>query len=473
MQFPVDYSDGLRYNVGDDSNTENTERTTTAAIYTLGCKVNQYESQEMLTRLSEAGYEITDAKDDADVYIVNSCTVTAESSRKTRQAVRRFKKEHPDAAVVLTGCYPQAFAEEAKRLTEADIVLGNRSNGELAERLEAYFADQQRIAATRPHERDDGYSGGVIQCFEGHTRAFIKIQDGCNRYCSYCIIPKARGFSRSKPLTDIEKEVALLAGNGYKELVFVGINLSAYGRDIGLTLCDALKIAERTPGIERIRLGSLEPDHITDEVIGRLRKLTKFCPQFHLSLQSGCDRTLKRMNRHYTANEYAALCEKLKAAFDDLSLTTDIIVGFPGETEEDFRETMVFAERIGFMKIHVFPFSPREGTPAFGYPDRVPNAVKEARCAALQTEADAMRETFLRQYVGKTVKVLFETAKGDLQHGYTKNYTPVAALSDGALTGEILPVKITEVKDGVCFGTVEFQCGIRNAELYKSLVKSS
>ena len=431
------------------------ERTTKAAIYTLGCKVNQYESQEMLSRLTKAGYLITDAKNDADVYIVNSCTVTAESSRKTRQAVRRFKKEHPDAAVVLTGCYPQAFPEEALPLTEADIILGNRSNNELIERLNAYFADRRRIAATRPHERGDGYTGGVIEAFDGHTRAFIKIQDGCNRYCSYCIIPKARGFSRSKPPEDIQKEVDLLARHGYKELVFVGINLSAYGRDIGLSLCDALAIAERAPGVERIRLGSLEPDHITDEVIARLQTLTKFCPQFHLSLQSGCDRTLKRMNRHYTAAEYAALCDKLRAAFADLSLTTDIIAGFPGETEEDFRETVAFAERIGFMKIHVFPFSPREGTPAFGYPDQVPNAVKEARCAALQATADAMREAFMRQYTGRTVKVLFETAKGDLQHGYTENYTPVTAFSGEPLTGTIRPVRITEIKDGVCLGTLD------------------
>ena len=423
-----------------------------AAVYTLGCKVNQYESQEMLCQLREHGYETVDEKEDADVYVVNSCTVTAESSRKTRQAVRRLKHEHPDAAVVLTGCYPQAFAEEVLSLQEADIILGNRSNGELAERLDAFFADRQRIAATKPHERDEAYSGGIITAFEGHTRAFVKIQDGCNRYCSYCIIPKARGFSRSKPPEAIREEVALLAQSGYREVVFVGINLSAYGREIGLDLCDALEIAEGTAGIERIRLGSLEPDHITDEMIGRMRSMTKFCPQFHLSLQSGCDRTLKRMNRHYTAAEYAALCEKLQAAFPDLSLTTDIITGFPGETEEEFEESVAFTRKIGFMKVHVFPYSPREGTPAANYADQIPRAVKEDRCARLQQAADAVREEYMKSYAGRTVEVLFETAKGRTQHGYTRNYIPVSVLSDAPLTGQLRDVSVKEVRDGVCAG---------------------
>ena len=424
-----------------------------AAVYTLGCKVNQYESQELLSLLRSGGYAVTDAGNDADVYVVNSCAVTAESARKTRQAVRRLKHEHPGAAVVLTGCYPQAFPEEASSLEEADVVLGNRSNGALLEKLNEHFARGERIAATRLHERGDPYCGGTITRFDGHTRAFVKIQDGCNRYCSYCIIPKARGFSRSKPLETVREEVAQLAEGGYKEAVFVGINLSAYGRDIGLSLCDALETAEQTEGIRRIRLGSLEPDHITDDVIERLRSLTKFCPQFHLSLQSGCDRTLKRMNRHYTAEEYASLCGKLRRAFPAASLTTDIITGFPGETEEEFAQTVAFAREIGFMKVHVFPFSPREGTPAFSYPDRVPNAVKEARCAALQRAADELRAGILRGYVGKTVEVLFETAKGRRQQGYTDAYVPVAVYADEPLTGRILPVRI-ETAGEVCEGAI-------------------
>ena len=424
-----------------------------AAIITLGCKVNQYESQEMLDRLKDAGWEIADAKSEADAYIVNSCAVTAESSRKSRQAVRRLKTEHPGAAVVLTGCYPQAFTEEVLQLKEADIILGNRSNGELTDALNAFFARRERIERTRPHERDDGYNGGIIRAFDGHTRAFVKIQDGCNRRCSYCVIPKARGFSRSKPLDDIREELSRLAESGYKEAVFVGINLSAYGRDIGKNLCDALELAEDAPGIERIRLGSLEPDQITDEMIGRMRRMTKFCPQFHLSLQSGCDRTLKRMNRHYDTAGYAALCGKLKKAFEDVSLTTDVITGFPGETEEEFEESAAFVRKMGFMKVHVFPFSPREGTPAFGYPDQIPKAVKEDRCARLQQAADAVREEILRGYVGKTAEVLFETAKDGVQHGYARNYLPVETLSEEPLTGKLLNVILTGIKDGSCVGS--------------------
>jgi len=421
-----------------------------AAFVTLGCKVNQYESQEMLDRLREAGWEITDAKSDADAYIVNSCAVTAESGRKSRQAVRRLKTEHPGAAVVLTGCYPQAFSEEALRLRKADIILGNRSNGELIDALNAFFAERRRMEMTRPHRREDAYSGGIIRTFDGHTRAFVKIQDGCNRRCTYCVIPKARGFSRSKPLEDIRAELARLAEGGYQEVVFVGINLSAYGRDTGQNLCDALELAEATPGVRRVRLGSLEPDQITEEMIARMRRLTKFCPQFHLSLQSGCDRTLKRMNRHYDAAGYAALCEKLKAAFPDVSLTTDVITGFPGETEEEFEESAAFVRKMGFMKVHVFPFSPREGTPAFGYPDQIPKVVKEDRCARLQRTADAIREEILREYVGQTAEVLFETAKNGVQHGYTRNYIPVSVLSEEPLTGKLRSVRITGISGGQC-----------------------
>lgn len=425
------------------------------AFYTLGCKVNQYESQEMASLLTRAGHtKVKSPKEEADLYIINSCTVTAESSRKSRQALRKFRTEHPGAILMLTGCYAQAFADEASGLQEADIIIGNRNNTRVVELLDRFLAERERNVEITEHKKDDAYSGGIIENFEGHTRAFIKIQDGCNRYCTYCIIPKSRGFSRSKPLCDIEKEIRLLAENGFKELVFVGINLSSYGRDLGdVNICDALMIAENTDGIERIRLGSLEPDHITDEVIARLSKMKKFCPQFHLSLQSGCDRILKKMNRHYTAEEYTALCDKLKKTFPDVSLTTDIIPGFPGETEEDFLETVRFAVKTGFMKVHVFPFSPREGTPAFGYPDPVPNSVKAERCAILQQKADEVRSEILGSYIGRTVNVLFETPKKGIQTGFTENYIPVHVKTEKKLTGSILPVRITELdKEDGCIG---------------------
>ena len=420
------------------------------AFYTLGCKVNQYETNEMRCRLRESGHTITDAKDDADVYVVNSCTVTAESSRKSRQALRRLRSEHPDAITVLTGCYSQAFADEVSAFPEADIILGNKTNPLLEEKLEQFIKDRQRITAVEPHRKEDLYCGGTVSDFEGHTRAYVKIQDGCNRYCTYCIIPKSRGFSRSKPLQDIQKELDAIAANGYKEVVFVGINLSAYGLDTGYNICDALELAQNTPGIERFRLGSLEPDHITDEVIERLSKMDKFCPQFHLSLQSGSDTVLKRMNRHYDTAEYTRLCEKLKKAFPGLSLTTDIIVGFPGETEEYFRESVEYAKKTGFMKVHVFPFSPREGTPAWNYPEKVTSGEKAERCKILQTECDKIREKFMESLTGKTEEVLFETPKNGLQQGYTKNYTPVILKSDTPLTGRILKVKITGVSEDSC-----------------------
>ena len=426
-----------------------------AAFYTLGCKVNQYESNEMANRLREDGFLLVPPKEDADVYIVNSCTVTAESSRKSRQAVRRFKKEHPDSVVVLTGCYPQAFPKEAETLTDADLVLGTRTNRLLVPALHAFLETRRRSVILQPHERLDKYAGDTVSDFEGHTRAFIKVQDGCNRRCTYCIIPTSRGFSRSKPLEDIRRELADVAANGYKEVVFVGINLSSYGMDSEGDLGDVMRLAEETSGVERIRLGSLEPDHITDALIGKMRALTKFCPQFHLSLQSGSDAVLRRMNRHYTALEYAALCEKLAAAFDDLALTTDIIVGFPGETDAEFEETVSFVRRIGFMKVHVFPFSPREGTPAYGYADRIPNAVKGERCKRLAEVCETLRGEYLRSRIGRTETVLFETPKNGFQTGYTRSYIPVKVKADEPLTGRILPVKITGLSVDGCTGVLQ------------------
>lgn len=422
------------------------------AFFTLGCKVNQYESNEMLAAFRENGYTVVESKDDADIYVINSCTVTAESSRKSRQAVRRFKHEHPDSVIVLTGCYSQAFPEEVKEFDEADIILGNKTNDLIIEKINEFITNRQRSNTVQQHEKGDPYKGGTVSEFEGHTRAYIKIQDGCNRYCTYCIIPKSRGFSRSKPLSEIEKELKEIALNGYKEVVFVGINLSAYGLESGKNISDALFIAQNTPGIERFRLGSLEPDHITDEVIDRLSKMDKFCPQFHLSLQSGCDNILKRMNRHYTTAEYTELCNRLKEHFPGLSITTDIIVGFPGETEDDFSDTVRYTEKTGFMKAHVFPFSPREGTPAYNYKEKVSNKIKAKRCKILQEHCDQIRSDFMNTLIGRTEEVLFESPKNSMQHGYTKNYAPVLVQSPTPLTGEIRKVLITAVENDFCIG---------------------
>ena len=420
------------------------------AFYTLGCKVNQYESQAMSEKAAANGYEIASADEEADIYVVNSCTVTAESDRKTRQAVRRFKRNHPESIVVLTGCMPQAFPQDAERLEQADIVLGNRNNSKLFELINSYFSCGRRIIDIEEHKSGDKFSGGDISGFDRRTRAVVKIEDGCNRFCSYCIIPYSRGRVRSKPIDELKEELHKLSEAGFAEVVLVGINLSAYGTDIGLSICDAVELAD-SMNFKRVRLGSLEPDHITDEVIKRLSKLQSFCPQFHISLQSGCDNTLKAMNRHYSAEEYSELCKKLRASFPDAAITTDIMVGFPTESEEDFAENVRFAQKIGFEKVHVFPYSPREGTKAAKMP-QIEKSVKEKRSHIMIEKTEEIRREFLKSQIGKTVEVLFETRHSDgYIEGYTKNYTPVKVKGE-LPCGEILKVKITAVDGDFCVG---------------------
>ncbi len=425
-----------------------------AAIYTLGCKVNQYESEEMKEMLTKNGYLVVDSKENADVYIINSCTVTAESNRKTRQAVRKFKSAHPNAVVVMTGCVPQAFPDEALAVKEADIILGNKNNKLLVTSLNKWFEEHKNVIKITDHKNDDKYDGGIITEFSGHTRAFVKIQDGCNRFCSYCAIPYARGRSRSKSLDDVNKELESLAKNGFKEVVFVGINLSAYGRDLGYSLADAVIAAENANGIERIRLGSLEPDHISNEMIDTFAACQKFCPQFHISLQSGCDTVLKRMNRHYNSDEYAALVSKLRSTFEDASITTDIITGFPGETDDEFNTTIDFVKQIKFEKVHVFPYSIREGTKAAKMDNQIINAVKSERAAKLSSICENIRSEAFKTMEGNIYSVLFETPKNGFQCGYTKNYTPVFVKSDVNLTGEIYDVIITDINNEYCIGEI-------------------
>ena len=427
-----------------------------AAFYTLGCKVNQYETEAMAQRLAAQGVTVVDPAQDADLYVINSCTVTAESDRKTRQTVRRFKKQHPDSIVVLTGCMPQAFPQASAALTAADIVIGNKSNHLLYDYVLQYLNGSGRIVAIDPHPAQPGevFTGDAITDFHARTRAAVKIEDGCNRFCSYCIIPYARGRVRSKPLEALREELAALHDAGFCEIVLVGINLSAYGSDIGCTLADAVRLAASFPGIRRVRLGSLEPDHITQDLIAALQAIPAFCPQFHISLQSGCDRTLRRMHRHYDSAAYRALCEQLRAAFPDAALTTDLMVGFPGETAEDFEISRAFAETIGFEKIHVFPYSRREGTPAAALPDQVPQAEKARRAAALGKTAAALRRAAFERQIGRTVEILPEEWQHGVTQGYTANYTPVQVRSDRPLPPALTRVKITGVMDEVCIGVL-------------------
>ena len=423
-------------------------------FHTLGCKVNQYETQEMLELLKKNGYEIAENEQEADIFVINSCTVTAESDRKTRQSVRHYKAKYPNSVVVLTGCMPQSFPEKARELIEADIVLGNRKNLSITEALDEFFRCHGRVLNMQEHLSGEPLYSLGIESFEERTRAILKIEDGCDRFCSYCIIPKARGRVRSKPLEDIKKEAKSLTENGYRELVLVGINLSAYGKGSEYDLVDAVFAAAESEKAVRVRLGSLEPDHLTDELIEKLARCKKLCPQFHISLQSGCDSTLKRMNRHYTAEEYALLCKKLRESFKDCTLTTDIMVGFPAETEEDFNKTAEFAEKIGFEKIHIFPYSRRSGTPADKMDMQITRSEKAKRVAILGNTAEKIRTEFLKSQIGRTVDVLIEgKEKCGQMFGYTPNYTPVKITGKGEI-GKIARVIITGSDTEYCIGEI-------------------
>ncbi len=418
-------------------------------FHTLGCKVNQYETQEMREQLHKNGYEITEDENEADVFVINSCTVTSESDRKTRQCVRHYKKKHPTCTVVLTGCMPQSFPQMAEALVEADIVLGNKNNKLLVSSLNEYYESNSRILHMEQHQSGEPLISSGIKNFEERTRATLKIEDGCDRFCSYCIIPKARGRVRWKAIEDIKTEVNALADNGFREIVLVGINLSAYGKGSDLDLADAVYAVAQNEKIERIRLGSLEPDHITDKLIERLSECDKLCPQFHISLQSGCDKILKKMNRHYTASEYFSLCEKLRNEFRYCTLTTDIMVGFPYENDDDFNTTVEFAKKVGFEKIHVFPYSRRSGTVADKMDGQIEKSVKAQRAEKLINVADEIRKKFLKEQIGKTVSVLIEEKhKDDMYFGYTANYTPV--MVKNAQVGSIVEGVISDSNDEFC-----------------------
>ena len=422
---------------------------------TLGCKVNQYESQAMLASLEKEGYTVTQSQEDSDVILVNSCTVTATSDQKVRQVLRRTRRKAPLAVIVLTGCMTQAFPEIASSLEEADIVLGNSNRGRLASVLQEYFLNRRRVVEILPHETGEVFESMQVEHFFERTRAFIKIEDGCNRFCSYCIIPYARGRVRSKPLNELKEELCRLGQNGYKEVVLTGINLSAYGQELGLHLCDAVEAACAVPQILRVRLGSLEPEQLSEEVIFRLAKQKKLCPQFHLSLQSGCDATLRSMNRHYDAEEYRQIVKNLRKAFENAAITTDIMVGFPGETEEEFEASLSFAKEIGFAKAHVFAYSRRPGTVADTMTGQLTNHCKEERSRRMIEATNETKTAFFRNQEGKTEDVLFERECGkNVWEGYTVNYTPIRVVSAQPVGGKVLPVKILKAEEDWCVGEV-------------------
>ncbi len=416
------------------------------SFYTLGCKVNQNETGALAQLFCQNGYTLAGPDEEADVFVVNSCTVTAGGDKKSRQWLRRAKRHYPGAITVLTGCYPQAFPEEAAAVQEADVVMGNANRHAILKNVDIAMSTQQRVVDITAHEKGEQFEELPMERFEGHTRAFIKVQDGCNRQCAYCVIPRARGRVRSRSEASIINELHALAAAGYKEVVLSGINLPSYGQDTQTTLIELIEHCAEVEGIERIRLGSLEPDLLSDDDIARMAKVKKLCPQFHLSLQSGCTATLRRMRRVYTAEEYADVVARIRAAFGtDCSFTTDVIVGFPGETEEEFAQSMDFVRKIGFLKAHVFPFSPRAGTPAADFPDQLSESVKAQRVHAMQAAADEGRDRLVAEMLGTSDLVLLEKPlSANLFTGYTRLYLPVVVTASGAAAGDILSCRLDE-----------------------------
>ncbi len=425
---------------------------------TFGCKVNLYETENIKQNFIKHGYTVSRVEDEADIFLINSCTVTGTGDKKLKKEIRRLKRTYPQSIIVLTGCFPQAYTDEAEAIIEADIVTGTKNRNILPSLVSDYIIERDRICCVAQYSRREAFEFMANTGYENNTRAFVKIQDGCNMFCTYCIIPYSRGNFRSKPIEDIISEVEQLTASGYKEIVLVGINLSFYGIDFGKRLVDAVEAVCETDGVERVRLGSIEPEMITESDIMRLSRLEKLCPQFHLSLQSGCDKTLKAMKRRYLTADYENIVSLLRQNFKDCSITTDIMVGFPGETDEDFEQSLKFVEKIGFAKSHIFPYSPRKGTPAANFENQIAESVKNRRASEMSAVADKCMRKFLESQLGKEFPVLFEREKSDgIHHGFTPNYTHIKILtknSDKSLRNLLFYVKIVELGKDCCIGEI-------------------
>ena len=415
-------------------------------FYTLGCKVNQTETGALAQLFEENGYTVVPGGEAADVYVVNSCTVTNFGDQKSRKWLRRAKRENPGAVTVLTGCYPQAFPQEAAAIAEADVVTGSGNRRAILRDVQRILdGEAERVVDIRPHEKGERFEELPMDKFAEHTRAFVKVEDGCNRQCAYCVIPRARGPVRSRSEQSILQELHRLTAAGYKEIVLTAISLPSYGADTGTSLVELVEKAATVPGVERLRLGSLDPDMLHEDDIRRLARVEKLCPQFHLSLQSGCDKTLRAMRRPYTTAQYAAIAARLREAFgpENVSFTTDVIVGFPGETEEDFAQSMAFVTAQHFLKVHVFPYSRRAGTPAYDFPDQVPEHEKEARSRRMTAAVEAVRAEEAARMQGRTATVLLETPlSATLFSGYTPQYLPVLVSAPGCQSGDIVKVTL-------------------------------
>lgn len=422
-------------------------------IFTFGCKVNQYESEYIRHLLLDAGYEYNEDESQCSILIINSCTVTAVSDKKCRQLIHKLRRQNEKAIILLCGCMSQAHPDKINDFSQCDIVIGNTDHTVIPQYIGEFIKNGKQIVDITEHDREkEPFEKCKVNRFSERTRAYIKIEDGCSRFCSYCIIPYARGRVRSKSIEDIKDEAKLIAQSSYKEIVLTGINLSLYGTDIESNLCEAVEAVASAEGIERIRLGSLEPEYLDEKVLKRLSEVKEFCPQFHLSLQSGCDKTLKDMNRNYTSREYAEIVSNIRKFWGNPSITTDVMVGFAGETEEDFKASLNFVSSIGFAKVHVFPYSKREGTKAWDMDGHLTNAVKTKRASIMGEAVEHSRENFLKTQLNTINKVLFETESDGKYFGLTENYTPVTITSHIDIRGEVLDVRIMDIKGEMCFG---------------------
>lgn len=419
------------------------------AFYTLGCKVNQADTASMENLFLRSGHQLVSFDGEADVYIINTCVVTNTGQRKSRQTIHRAIRKNPNALIVVTGCYPQTAAEEVKAIAGVDMIIGNQDRAQIVQLVEERLAHRQTDTLDAVHKltASTAFEEMAAGDITDKTRAFLKIQEGCNQFCTYCIIPYARGPLRSRSLESIRTETQRLISAGFKEIVLIGIHLGCYGKENpdGPTLYDAVKTVLDVPGVQRLRLGSLESVEVEPRLLTLMQEDARFCRHLHLPLQSGCDKTLQAMHRPYTTAKFKTLLADIKTMVPDIAITTDVIVGFPGETEADFETTCKFAESCGFSKMHIFPFSARKGTPAEKFAGAVTEAVKKERADILGRIDETMHKAFLQAMVGQTAEVLFEQPAGeDYFEGLTGNYQRVFVKSGGRnLGGEILPVKIT------------------------------
>ncbi len=425
-------------------------------IVTFGCKVNQCESEDIFENMVKNGFEFCDSFEFADIVIINSCTVTAESDRKMRQMIHKIKRMNPSSTLVLAGCMPQAEPEVASKFESVNIIVGNTNKTSIPELVKRYMKNRQKVFNVLPIKNIDEFEKTEVNYNPQRLRAFLKIEDGCNRFCSYCIIPYARGQVRSKPLEDIKKDAYNLSKNGYQEIVLVGINLSSYGLDLNYDLADVVKTVSECEKIKRVRLSSLEPDLMTDNLIDKLANCSKLCPQFHLALQSGSNKILKSMRRRYNRKEFTYTAEKIRKKFPNATFTTDVMVGFPGETENDFNDTLDLIAKVGFLKVHVFPYSIRPGTIAAKMENQIIKSIKAKRVRKVIEISGESAKLVFENFLGTWMEVLYETKdKNGYFEGYTSNYIPVKAVSSSDIRGKILKTRLIKVKDNFCIGELE------------------